>query len=50
MQIKLLSAGGTIDKRYFDKNSDYHLEEPQAGGILDKSNVVFDLKQARKKC
>lgn len=42
MQIKIFTTGGTIDKTYFDKNSDYHIGEPQAGGILDKSNVVFD--------
>lgn len=42
MQIKIFTTGGTIDKTYFDKNSDYHVGEPQAGGILDKSNVVFD--------
>tara|TARA_R110001606_G_scaffold339108_1_gene487142 strand:+ start:1248 stop:1730 length:483 start_codon:yes stop_codon:yes gene_type:complete len=42
MQIKIFTTGGTIDKTYFDKNSDYHVGEPQAGGILEKSNVVFD--------
>lgn len=40
--IKIFTTGGTIDKTYFDKNSDYHVGEPQAGGILEKSNVVFD--------
>lgn len=42
MRIKIFTTGGTIDKTYFDKNSDYHVGEPQAVGILDKSNVVFD--------
>jgi L-asparaginase len=42
MQIKIFTTGGTIDKTYFDKNSDYHIGEPQVDGILDKSNVVFD--------
>jgi len=42
MQIKIFTTGGTIDKIYFDKNSEYHVGEPQVGGILDKSNIVFD--------
>lgn len=42
MQIKIFTTGGTIDKTYFDQNSDYQIGEPQAGKILAKSNVVFD--------
>lgn len=42
MQIKIFTTGGTIDKTYFDKSSHYEVGEPQVGGILDKSNVVFD--------
>ena len=42
MQIKIFTTGGTIDKTYFDGNSDYQVGEPQVGDILDKSNVVFD--------
>lgn len=42
MLIKIFTTGGTIDKTYFDKSSDYHVGEPQAGAILAKSNVVFD--------
>ena len=42
MQIKIFTTGGTIDKTYFDKNSDYHIGDPQAGEILNKSNIVLD--------
>lgn len=42
MQIKIFTTGGTIDKTYFDENSEYQVGEPQVGGILAKSNVVID--------
>lgn len=42
MQIKIFATGGTIDKVYFDKNSDFEVGEPQAAVILGASNVDID--------
>ncbi len=42
MKIKILTTGGTIDKIYFDRKSDYEVGDPQANGILERANVVFD--------
>lgn len=42
MQLKILTTGGTIDKIYFDKKSDYQVGDPQAGGVLERANVVLD--------
>ena len=42
MKIKILTAGGTIDKVYFDKNSDYQVGDSQAGSVLQRANVAFD--------
>jgi L-asparaginase len=42
MQIKILTAGGTIDKIYFDANSEFKVGEPQIGDLLREANVGFD--------
>lgn len=42
MPIKVFTTGGTIDKTYFDKKSDYQVGDPQAGGVLGRANVVVD--------
>jgi len=42
MKIKILTTGGTIDKIYFDRKSDYQVGDPQAGGVLQRANVVLD--------
>jgi L-asparaginase len=42
MKLKILTTGGTIDKIYFDKKSQYEVGDPQAGGVLDRANVTFD--------
>jgi L-asparaginase len=42
MKIKILAAGGTFDKIYYDANSDFHIGEPMSGEILDEANVTFD--------
>lgn len=42
MLIKVFTTGGTIDKTYFDKKSDYQVGEPQAGGVLERANVVIE--------
>ncbi len=42
MKIKIFTTGGTIDKIYFDRESDYQVGDPQAGGVLERANVVFE--------
>ncbi len=42
MQLRVISAGGTIDKVYFDAASTYEVGEPQVGPVLRESNVTFD--------
>jgi L-asparaginase len=42
MKIKIFTTGGTIDKVYFDKKSDYQVGDPQANGVLERANVVLD--------
>ena len=42
MKIKIFTTGGTIDKIYFDKKSEYQVGDPQAKGVLEKANVVVD--------
>lgn len=42
MKIKIYTTGGTIDKVYFDQKSDYQVGDPQAGGVLERANVVLD--------
>lgn len=44
MQIKIFATGGTIDKVYYDKNSDFEVGEPQADTILKESNVDIDFR------
>lgn len=40
-KIKIFTTGGTIDKIYFDKKSEYEVGDPQAGGVLERANVCF---------
>ena len=42
MKIKLLTTGGTIDKVYFDRKSEYQVGDPQAACVLQRANVVLD--------
>jgi len=42
MPIKIFTTGGTIDKTYFDQKSTYQVGAPQAGGVLERANVVLD--------
>lgn len=42
MKIQIFTTGGTIDKIYFDKKSQYEVGDPQAGGVLQRANVCFD--------
>ena len=43
--IEIITTGGTIDKVYFDKKSDYQVEgDPFMGDLLTKMNVNIDYK------
>jgi L-asparaginase len=42
MKIKIISAGGTIDKVYFDRMSDYKVGKPQIIEMIKEAN--FDLE------
>ena len=42
MRLKIFTTGGTIDKVYFDQKSQYEVGDPQAGGLLERANVVID--------
>jgi len=42
MKIKIYTTGGTIDKVYFDRKSDYQVGDPQAKGVLERANVALD--------
>ena len=42
MKIKIFTTGGTIDKIYFDKKSEYEIGDPQAPGVLERANVVVE--------
>ena len=39
--LLIVTAGGTIDKIYFDDKSDYQVGEPQIGRILKELGVVI---------
>ena len=42
MKIKIFSAGGTIDKIYFDKKSEFDVGESVVEDILKEANVNFE--------
>ena len=42
MEIKILTVGGTIDKIYFDAQSEFRVGDPQIGELLQEANVNFD--------
>jgi len=42
MKIKFFTTGGTIDKVYFDKKSDYQVGKPKIVSILKEMNINFD--------
>jgi L-asparaginase len=42
MKIKILTAGGTIDKVYFDAKSEYEVGPPQVVEILREARVTVD--------
>lgn len=42
MKIKIFTTGGTIDKIYFDKKSEYEVGPPYIGSLLSEINVNFN--------
>lgn len=46
MKIKIFTAGGTIDKVYFDAKSKYLVGESKVGEILIEANVNLDYETA----
>lgn len=42
MHISIYTLGGTIDKIYFDKKSEYQVGEPQVKKVLHDGNVAFN--------
>ncbi len=41
MMIKIFTTGGTIDKVYFDANSEFQVGDPQIVEFLKEANVTF---------
>ena len=44
MRIKIFSCGGTIDKVYFDAESDFEVGEPQITAVFAEANVAFEFE------
>ena len=42
MDIQIFTAGGTIDKVYFDAKSEYAVGDPQIADIMEAAQVGFD--------
>jgi len=42
-ELEIITTGGTIDKVYFDDQSDYQIGEPEIGKILHALNVNFHI-------
>ncbi|MBU0994238.1 MAG: asparaginase [Proteobacteria bacterium] len=42
MKIKILTTGGTIDKIYFDKKSEYEVGPPYIANLLSEINVNLE--------
>jgi len=42
MRMRVIAAGGTIDKVYFDAASTYDVGDPQVGPLFKEANVTFD--------
>jgi L-asparaginase len=47
MKIKIITTGGTIDKIYFDKKSEFQVGEPQIAAVLNEANVSVDYEVMR---
>jgi L-asparaginase len=44
LKLKILTAGGTIDKVYFDRKGQYEVGDPQAADVLKRANVTIDFE------
>ncbi len=42
MRIRVITAGGTIDKVYFDDASAFDVGDPQVGPLFKEANVTFE--------
>jgi len=42
MKIKFITTGGTIDKIYFDRKSEFQIGDPQVIEVLKDANVTFE--------
>jgi L-asparaginase len=42
MKIKVFTTGGSLDKRYSTRDSDFIVQGPQVGDILEDANVNFE--------
>ncbi|MBN2124352.1 MAG: asparaginase [Deltaproteobacteria bacterium] len=42
MRIKIFTIGGTIDKIYFDKKSNYEVGQSKIADVLEQARVNFD--------
>src|SRR5688572_405208 len=40
--LRVITAGGTIDKTYFDRPGQYEIGEPQVIPLLKQAGVAFD--------
>ena len=40
MKLHIFTTGGTIDKIYFDKKSEFQVGDPQIGEVLKEANVT----------
>ena len=51
MKVKIITTGGTIDKIYFDAQSEYQVGEPQIGELLKEANVslAYDIVSLMRK-
>ncbi|MCP4670506.1 MAG: asparaginase [Desulfobacula sp.] len=44
MKITIITTGGTIDKIYFDRKSDYEVGDSLVAALLEEANVTADYK------
>jgi len=44
MKITIITTGGTIDKIYFDRMSDYEVGDSLVTALLEEANVTADYK------
>ena len=42
MKIKIITTGGTIDKIYFDRKSEFMVGDPEITNVLKGANVTFE--------